>query len=557
MDSPRLRWSVDALVKRENTVFSYGWIFDPARSIERLALVLVDDGGATARLYTEYGRTRQEVAARFTRERHALRSGYFFYGTFPAAFSASRRIRLQCTYSDGTVESVEISRHLAGQTERDRAAAPRRVMRTLRRQAGLLKRGLLLLKGGRWRQLYDKAKNYRRAVATPPLNDAAAITHFFTPQQCEKVIFILDHDLGGGANQYRQRQVEQKLAEGFVVLTLVFDVSTLTYQLLLATATQRWRCTVPDTEFVLALADHVHLHEIIYNTGVAFIQPEALPAFLLALKAKTGAALTVLAHDFFPVCPSHFLLNDRDRYCAIPTDPAVCRACLRNHTRGFTALYPSGDIEAWRAQWGALLTDADRLIFFSQSTRNLYRRVWPQLSAPGAQVIPHKVDYLPRRAVIRQQTRPCIGIVGHIGFHKGAEIVKALALENQRRGSPARIVVIGTLDSDCPPDLVTQTGSYQREKLADQLERQGVSIVLFPSRCPETFSYVVHEMIALGYPTACFDLGAQAERLRSYEKGCVLTTWAAEEMLPALLDFHHRSYPSLARQRAAIPAGGD
>jgi glycosyltransferase involved in cell wall biosynthesis len=69
---------------------------------------------------------------------------------------------------------------------------------------------------------------------------------------------------------------------------------------------------------------------------------------------------------------------------------------------------------------------------------------------------------------------------------------------------------------------------------------------LFPSIWPETFSYVVAEMIALGLPIVAFDLGAPAERLRTYPNARLCAEVSAEAALATLVDFHRELAPEKA-----------
>jgi glycosyltransferase involved in cell wall biosynthesis len=60
-----------------------------------------------------------------------------------------------------------------------------------------------------------------------------------------------------------------------------------------------------------------------------------------------------------------------------------------------------------------------------------------------------------------------------------------------------------------------------------------VGLCLLPSIWPETFSYVTQELMSLGVPLVCFDLGAPAECVRHI---AVATTEAA--LLDAALELH-------------------
>lgn len=539
MNNSSLHWSVDSMVKKGTTIFTYGWIFNEAKKIENLALISVDDKGMQSKIKADYGKRREDVGAYFSDFEQAGHAGYIIYGSFDS--SEGIGLKLCCTYSDGTTESVDIpaSHYVHTDNENNGHGVSKKII--LKQIFVLIKRALMLAKGGNFSLLYNKIRRYKNTTPKKGLNIAGDITNLLSDSERKKVIFFLDHDLGGGANHYRNRLINEKISEGFSALVLAFNINSLSYKLIVKNTSGENAYKIPGVEFIYDMLNYITLKEIIYNTGVSFINPETIPSFLLDLKLKTGAQLITLAHDLFPICPSHFLLNDKGIYCDIP-DPSVCRSCLKNNTYGFTTLFESADINEWRDQWGGLIIASDKFVTFSQNTLDLYKRVYHQIQPENILVAPHVVSYLPEKAVIKQKERLRIGVVGQIGHHKGADFVKALALEIKNTGCQADIVVVGAIEASCPPEVVTQTGPYKQAELPALLEERGVNIILFPSIWPETFSYVVQEMVELGYPVACFNLGAPAERLKNYHNGLVLSSMSAGNVLQELLKFHRKVY---------------
>ena len=151
----------------------------------------------------------------------------------------------------------------------------------------------------------------------------------------------------------------------------------------------------------------------------------------------------------------------------------------------------------------------------------------------------HLQSYVP---TIKNIKNLKIGIVGNIGFHKGSSVIKELSEEIYRRGIDLQIVVIGTIDTTCNPAVVNQTGFYKHEDLQSLIERSGANIMFFPSIWPETFSYVVQELMDLNLPIASFNFGAPAERLSTYPKGLVLDSMEPGSILDKLISFHHKTY---------------
>jgi len=117
-------------------------------------------------------------------------------------------------------------------------------------------------------------------------------------------------------------------------------------------------------------------------------------------------------------------------------------------------------------------------------------------------------------------------------------------IDRERRD--VRVVVLGTLNVTHRSERLRVTGAYRRDDLVDLIEAHGINMFLFPSIWPETFSYVVAEMIALGLPIVAFDLGAPAERLRTYPNARLCAEVSAEAALATLVDFHRELAPEKA-----------
>jgi glycosyltransferase involved in cell wall biosynthesis len=151
------------------------------------------------------------------------------------------------------------------------------------------------------------------------------------------------------------------------------------------------------------------------------------------------------------------------------------------------------------------------------------------------------MDYVPATKPRVDRTAPLtIGIVGEISYQKGAGVVEDLLKLLDAQGSPTRVVVIGTLDIVSRSERLTVTGRYRRDELAALVESHGVNMFFFPSIWPETFSYVVAEMMSLGLPIVAFDVGAPAERLRGYADARLCTEMTAAAALDTMTAFHRQ-----------------
>ena len=84
-------------------------------------------------------------------------------------------------------------------------------------------------------------------------------------------------------------------------------------------------------------------------------------------------------------------------------------------------------------------------------------------------------------------------------------------------------------------------GPYKSDSIKDLIIKQEISVALFPSVWPETFSYLVSELIAAGIPLACFNIGAQGEKVSKYKYGQIISDFSPESILNALQSAHQKS----------------
>ena len=461
------------------------------------------------------------------------------YGSSGQKQNAFGELFLRATLEDDSVSELPIPRdRISNFGKSDKAGG-----RISRQQlVAYLKRGMFLLKRLQITNLLGNLKRYLGSRTASLLESPELLRSKLDTNELRHIVLVIDHGSGGGANQYQERISAEKIDEGATVVIFSFNIATLTYVLMVRSKLRNERFAIPGYDFLLGLAKLIDIKEVIYNTGVTFIHPEKVPILIAELKSRYHPRLTLLVHDFFMVCPSHYLLDDAGKYCGIP-DIGRCQTCLVKNQQDYSSLFQSRDIVQWRALWGNVVELADEVRTFSNDSLGLLQKAYPSLDSARAVVKPHTIEYLEHRTIQPTHTAGLrIGVVGRIGYHKGAKVVQELADEIKARKLDIQIVVIGIIEAQCDQSVVRQTGSYKHENLSTLIESSGVNIMLFPSIWPETFSYVVQELIELNLPVACFDLGAPAERLSNYAKGLILEDTAASATLNNLIAFHQRIY---------------
>jgi len=325
----------------------------------------------------------------------------------------------------------------------------------------------------------------------------------------DRVPVILAHSLGGGAERALAAQLAQEVARGGAVVLRVGGPL-------------RWRIELHgpagitcgetgDTALMRRLVMLLPRRRIVYSCGVGDPAPAELPGILLSLAGSPGCTAEVLVHDYLMLSPSYTLLDRDGRYRGPPRPGAT-------DDPAHALPLPGGGritLAEWQAEWGALLRRAGRITVFSRDSRAILLAVWPQLAA-RIRVVPHRLPAAPAApAILRRPGVPVIGVPGHIGRQKGAAVLQALS-RRLARDRDARLVVIGTVDPAFPLARGTRVhGRYRPGEIPALAARYGIDRWFIPSIWPETFSFTTHEALATGLPVWCFDLGAQAEALRT------------------------------------------
>jgi len=276
-----------------------------------------------------------------------------------------------------------------------------------------------------------------------------------------KAVLLVDHRLGGGAETFRDLLVKEWLRDSRPVLLLTYDRGWGLYRLECLFREHHASFCLRDLEELLPLLEPVGVGEVFYNDLVSFPEPLEAVGFLGETVRRTGAALTVALHDYFPVCPSFNLIAADGFHCGRP-DMETCRGCL---PRNEFSAYPGCDPDSWRETWEGLLACADSIRCFSRSSGDILEHFYPRLSG-RVEVAPHGPAGTglgkPRLDFGRGLT---VGVVGRLSYAKGSNMVVEVARLMEKEMPGAKVVVIGELASRPPLENLEVTGYYRREDL--------------------------------------------------------------------------------------------
>lgn len=498
-----IHYAIDSVATNGQMIFGWGWCFSDRSEHAEIQLRFEHGDGNSTWLKCQALITRVDVLEAYPNFQQSVRSGFRFSATIELPLG-NPKVFLYLRTHDGQWENTEL--------------------------LGFLPSG----------------NNVLEAKATAR-NEKKALRHFFAQNSAEpmpKTILLIDHAMGGGANLVSERWAQQWIEAGCAVLALRFNTTKLRYELHYRHADRNESVSASVLKHVIQSLDKWQFSRIEVNSLVTFPEVYALLNFVVRQRNKKNCSLAYYCHDFHALCDSWSLIDQHDDYCGLPT-AVVCQKCIRQRPEIFPSLQNPSSIIEWRQHWKKFLMACDVITFFSDSSRLLFGQVYKNtLADDKCRVIPHEpVSELKKMIEPAMRDHFVVGVVGNISIAKGAKLLRDMARLILRENLPLKIVVVGNVETYEPSDAYFSTGSYKRHEVPSLLEHHCVGLCFLPSLCPETFSFVVSEIMQLELPLLCFNVGAQAERVSRYERGLVVDDATAEAALAAIVSF-------LVRKRA-------
>lgn len=224
-------------------------------------------------------------------------------------------------------------------------------------------------------------------------------------------------------------------------------------------------------------------------------------------------------HDYFDICPSHNLLDEKMNFCG--------GVCTKGSGWCDLSLITPGDIQAikndfvhdWRKLNGALLDKVN--VIFSPSTYSaeLFLKTYPNLRGK-VKVIPHGVRQGPRpQKVLSGAKLEKILFLGNYLPAKGSKKLRALARAGAKNGVSFYHLGRAPLQLSKWAELL---GPYGEGDFSEIVSELNPDCVVVASIWAETFGLVVDEAAAMGVPIISLALGDISERVAQNRIGLVL-----------------------------------
>lgn len=364
-----------------------------------------------------------------------------------------------------------------------------------------------------------------------------------------KPIMILDHALGGGANEYTTKFVEDK---NFVIIVKYNFKCNKYFVEFLGKKIDTISFEMQDIKEIEKIIKYFNVEEVIINELVSYPKILDILDFLVELKKMhNNINFIFMGHDYYCVCPMYNLLNHEIKYCNVPTDLRLCDKCIRKNYLIKTEVpfvqqdYSDLRISLWREKFGNLLKYSSKIICFSQSSKEIFQKAYPSLTDDKFEIKPHIVDWVRPVVIISRPSNLNLAITGAIGIPKGAEVVISIAEYIKENNLNIKLHIFGEI-FDPSEKLkgnknVLQHGRYNKFNLPKLMEDNKIDVVVIPSIWPETFSYTTEEAIKMDLPVAVFNLGAPAERAKLYDKGIILERQDSEYIIKTIYNYINKN----------------
>jgi len=349
---------------------------------------------------------------------------------------------------------------------------------------------------------------------------------------CKDTMLFFEHSGGGGSTEYLESKLDS-LRNRYVFI-IIYVPASEKYLLYYKHHGEKTKFCLDSLARLKELVDILGVSSIHINELSNYPDIQAVINALCDIRKTQDIDLVYYIHDYISICPTVVLLNNDSVYCGLP-EPDICDDCIINNRhikhREFDTMV------TWRKHWGMLLDSCDEIVVFSNSSKNILLRVYPNIHHKLT-VQPHTISNIaPSEKWVKTSEHINIGIPGNITDYKGAGIVYEMQNIIKKHSLHVRIIVIGTINMDPTSEDLAITGIYHPSQLPELVVKNNIDLLFIPSICPETFSYTTQEAIQLDMPVAVFNLGAPAERVSKYKKGLVIDEIDAETALFMIIEF--------------------
>jgi hypothetical protein len=218
-------------------------------------------------------------------------------------------------------------------------------------------------------------------------------------------------------------------------------------------------------------------------------------------------------------------------------------------------------IAAWRERSAGRLAGARRVFSPSVDVSRRLERYFPNRDLtlrPHPETLPAMESLA---APLEDGESVRVAVIGTLVAIKGAERVLACAQDARVRRLPLEFHIVGSTDRDAAmarTGNVHVTGRYRESDVFKRLKTVRPHLAFLPSECPESYMFALSTAMAARLFVVCFDLGAQALRVRAWGWGQPIALERSpgeinDALIAAAQSLHPRGIPPAEPATAHYP----
>jgi O-antigen biosynthesis protein len=292
------------------------------------------------------------------------------------------------------------------------------------------------------------------------------------------------------------------------------------YESLTEAPIARWPLWQPINDTDLA-SDEVAaiLQSIIEKWSIDAVLVSSLIGYSLDV-LKTGLPTALAIHDVYPYWP---LLHDANT--GDYSEKYLAQALENDKEK---LIFQAHDVSYWIAIKNTLIQVIKEFSITCVSPSEFAKarviRVAPELMHASWRLIPHGVNTDLKADIdvpIAKNKKLRVLIPGHINGAKGEDLLRELL---PMMPDDIECVLLGSahLGEQFSRENIDHIPHYRRQDIGIIVGQLQPDVALLASTVPETYGYVLSEMLQVGVPVICSDIGAYAERGRNLPGVCLV-----------------------------------
>ena len=233
---------------------------------------------------------------------------------------------------------------------------------------------------------------------------------------------------------------------------------------------------------------------------------------ILPLARNAGACTLITLHDYYTICDSWNLLNNRNKFCSINKFfDERCQSCCSSRHPNFRSVDPIRR----RIVMAEALAHTQAIIVPSQAAEQQLRVVMPHLNR--TKVIEPSVSQSVNKISAGKGSDLIVIIPGNLAINKGYIEIRDIIEQSNNLGLPIEFRILGRVEAWIEKELrtfakVKLLGRYDKESFARLAT--GADLALFLSPWPETYCITFDEWKSSGRACFYYAFGALAETHR-------------------------------------------